>query len=349
MWANEMYFLKEMWFLLALVGRSAGVDDRLKLNMLGFTPTPAVSDTEKTNIRGYTLGTDRTDNITLNIKLLVNLDNLSGKPLCDNLDLQFDVTCEVQNIPSAKSTFRIANINNSGYNGEARVGVFTAYAQKFNRSANATIIVHHERASVIPIVRTKTVSIWDSNVTLVVDQRNASIENLRWAKNGNYNIEWDNLTEISLENITLDDAGVYECYINDSWNEGKHAFMHLIVRECPHNKWSPPNCTMDCEVCYNGGVCDTVIGTCICPSGFTGASCKTSSGGNRFGRDGLTPCESGNDDGCKGNLFCPPMPQGCACHAGWKGLSCETECEAGKYGADCLQDCHCNATECQSL
>ncbi|XP_033116985.1 angiopoietin-1 receptor-like [Anneissia japonica] len=103
---------------------------------------------------------------------------------------------------------------------------------------------------------------------------------------------------------------------------------------------------MDCEVCYNGGVCHTDIGTCICPSGFTGASCETSLGGNRFGRDGLTPYKSNKDDGCKGNLFCPPMPQGCACHAGWKGLSCETECKAGKYGADCLQDCHYDASEC---
>ncbi|XP_033102333.1 multiple epidermal growth factor-like domains protein 10 isoform X2 [Anneissia japonica] len=103
---------------------------------------------------------------------------------------------------------------------------------------------------------------------------------------------------------------------------------------------------MDCEVCYNGGVCDTYIGTCICPSGFTGASCETSSDGNHFGRDGQTPCKTGNNDGCKGMLICPPMPQGCACHSGWKGLRCETECEACKYGADCLQDCHCNASEC---
>ncbi|XP_033122952.1 tyrosine-protein kinase receptor Tie-1-like, partial [Anneissia japonica] len=151
----------------------------------------------------------------------------------------------------------------------------TIFDKVFQIQRANPLYVFFSKATVIPNVRTKTVSVRDSNVTFGVDQRNASIENLRWAKNGNYNIEWDNLTEISLENITLDDAGVYECYVNGTRDEGKHAFMQLIVRECPHNKWSPPNCTMDCEVCYNGGVCHTDIGTCICPSGFTGASCET--------------------------------------------------------------------------
>ncbi|XP_033102182.1 kremen protein 1-like [Anneissia japonica] len=239
MWANKMYFLMEMWFLLALVGHSAGtykgcfkdnstramslafksnesltinsciaycyghmfaglqcaeqcfcgdhtysrygavadtecnanctgnsrekcggtwrnsvytttdlgVDDRHKLNMLGFTPTPAVNDTEKTNIRGYTLGNDQTTNIILSIILLVNLDHLSGEPLCNNSNLNFNVTCKFEKKMNAQSTFRIAEI--SSYNGEARFGVFTAYAQKGNRSANATIIVHHENGKSI--------------------------------------------------------------------------------------------------------------------------------------------------------------------------------------------------------
>ncbi|XP_033110169.1 tyrosine-protein kinase receptor Tie-1-like isoform X3 [Anneissia japonica] len=309
--------------------------------MVGFTSTPVVNDIGQNDVRGYTLGSDRSNNITLNILLVVNT-SLSGQPLCENPLL--DVTCELTTIPKVNSTRLEAHIIS---NAEPRIGVFTAYAEKGNRSGTATIIVHHAKTPVIPIVRTKTVSVCDSNVTLSVNQSSGNIESLRWAKNGDYNEEWDGLTEIFFKNITLNDSGIYECYINGSRNEGKYAFMQMIVRECPHNKWSPPNCIMECDVCYNGGVCDTYIGTCICPSGFIGNRCEIPAGGNLFGRDGKVTCSSSTiDNGCRGNLICPPMPQGCACHAGWKGLDCNTECEAGKYGADCRQICHCDADQC---
>ncbi|XP_033121833.1 tyrosine-protein kinase receptor Tie-1-like, partial [Anneissia japonica] len=181
-------------------------------------------------------------------------------------------------------------------------------------------------ADVIPIVRTKTVSIGDGNVTLGVVRREATATGaLRWKKDGILMENWNNKAVILFENISSDDDGIYECYKQNQQNERiKHAFMQLIVRECPHNKWSPTDCTKDCEVCYNGGVCDTYIGTCICPSGFYGKRCVKSAGDNRFGRDGQIPCKSNNGGSCIGNLFCPPLPQGCACHAGWKGLDCRT-------------------------
>ncbi|XP_033124997.1 tyrosine-protein kinase receptor Tie-1-like [Anneissia japonica] len=345
-----MFFLKELCFLIALIGHSTGNDGNdgeFKFNMVGFTSTPVVDDSGQNDVRGYTLGSDRSYNITLNISLVVDT-NLSGQLLCENPPLYVGfkevVKCKPDKNDDANWTLLKTNVISNTT--EARIGVFTAYAEKGNRSGTATIIVHHANTPVIPIVRTKTVSVFDSNVTLSVYQCSGNIESLRWAKNGDYNEEWDGLTEILFEITTLNDSGIYECYINGSRNEGKHAFMQLIVRECPHNKWSPPNCNKECDVCYNGGVCDTYIGTCICPSGFHGSRCEISAGGNKFGRDGNIPCKSKSTDECKGNLICPPMPQGCACHAGWKGLDCKTECEAGKYGADCRQICHCDAVQC---
>ncbi|XP_033121360.1 angiopoietin-1 receptor-like, partial [Anneissia japonica] len=193
-----------------------------------------------------------------------------------------------------------------------------------------------------PIVRAKTVNAGDSNVILGVKKFNGSENDLRWAKDGTLENKWDGLKKIIFDTITVADAGIYECFEYDRWEERKHAFMQLIVRECPHNKWSPPHCNMSCDVCYNGGVCDTYIGTCICPSGFDGSNCEIPTGGNTFGRDGGTQCTTGNNEGCEGKLICPPAPQGCACHAGWKGFRCKWKCKNGKYGADCLQVCHCD-------
>ncbi|XP_033123698.1 tyrosine-protein kinase receptor Tie-1-like [Anneissia japonica] len=298
--------------------------------MVGFTSTPAVKEQKETIIRGYSLGSDKSENITLSFNLL-----------CNNSDVHKCVQHK------RRPKFREAKISSKSdeCTVDARIGVFTAYAEKGERNGTATIIVHHADSYVEPIVRTKTVSTGDSNVTLGVKNVNGNNNILRWAKDG-IDCDWNGLTEIKFDTITEAHAGIYECFQDDKREERKHAFMQLIVRECPHNKWSPPKCNMSCEVCYNGGVCDTYIGTCICPSGFIGTNCTIPTGGNMFGRDGGTPCRTGNSEGCKGKLICPPMPQGCACHAGWEGLKCESKCELGKYGADCLQDCHCDNDKC---
>ncbi|XP_033099119.1 uncharacterized protein LOC117102811 [Anneissia japonica] len=235
-----MLFLKEMWLLLALVGQGRGKNVK-KLNMVGLAKTPIIkpsTDATTTNIRGYTLGSDRSENITLKIVTLANTSRLlSEEMLCNNLAFENNVHCELvtnTNEEGRELTVRIAKITGRP-NLEDRVGVFNVYAEKGNRSANATIIVHHANAYVQPITRTKTVSINDRNVTLGVINLNSTIESdLLWTKDGKNNSAWDGKATISFENITLNDAGVYECYSSSAdYNRenGYHAFMQLIVRE----------------------------------------------------------------------------------------------------------------------
>ncbi|XP_033123061.1 tyrosine-protein kinase receptor Tie-1-like [Anneissia japonica] len=352
-----MFFLKEVWFLLLfLVGYSTGDDSELNLNVIGFTSTPAVKGykIDETVIQGFS--SDNSSKITLSINRLANREEFSGEQLCNSSDnivnsgVHQYVDCSCRGPKSCTAEISCEPAGDCSV--DARVGVFTAYAEKGSRNGTATIIVHDYRTDVKPIVRAKTVSAGDSNVTLGV--REGSNRNLRWKKDAVLNTTRNDMTEILFDTISLADAGIYECYDEEN-SEEHHAFMQLIVRECPHNKWFPPNCNMSCEVCYNGGVCDTYIGNCICPSGFKGTNCTIPTG-NIFGSD--EECftdnnnngngNNNNNNGCKGKLVCPPMPQGCACHAGWEGIDCKTECENGKYGADCLQDCHCDFDNCDT-
>ncbi|XP_071952991.1 angiopoietin-1 receptor-like [Antedon mediterranea] len=127
----------------------------------------------------------------------------------------------------------------------------------------------------------------------------------------------------------------------------RHAFIKLIVRACPRHKWGPPDCTGDCEYCYNGGVCDDKTGICICAPGFKGPTCENECGANTHGWNCENRCTSRNlDYACRNYQFCLPDPYGCSCVSGFKGISCEAECPPGTFGADCAQTCHCNRRCC---
>ncbi|XP_033095894.1 uncharacterized protein LOC117100344 [Anneissia japonica] len=201
-----MIFLKELCFLLLfLAGFCTGDDNELKLNMVGFTSTPAVQNSKKTIIRGYTLGSDRSDNITLSIDWLDNIGHLSGNQLCNNSNAsEFAyVECNLVNTDFAKYRQATISCSNSGCTDNARIGVFTAYVEKDTRIATATIIVHHNNAYVKPIVRAKTVNAGDSKVTLGVKKFNGSENNLRWAKDGTSDSKWDGLKKIIFDTITV--------------------------------------------------------------------------------------------------------------------------------------------------
>ena len=53
--------------------------------------------------------------------------------------------------------------------------------------------------------------------------------------------------------------------------------MHIpfyFYLECDGDTWGPTSCVNDCPVCYNGGICDDVLGHCICAPGFSGTNCQ---------------------------------------------------------------------------
>ncbi|XP_033105129.1 tyrosine-protein kinase receptor Tie-1-like [Anneissia japonica] len=154
-----------------------------------------------------------------------------------------------------------------------RVGVFYTKAVLDGfRTAIATLPLLSDEAHVQPRDRVVTVSVGDSTVTLTVETDEFS---LRWRKDGGSEIEeWNDLSSVTINNVRLADAGIYECYVTGTRAEAKHAFIVLHVRTCPASRWSPPLCLSWCPVCYNGGVCDVDFGICLCTTGFKGDNCE---------------------------------------------------------------------------
>ena len=75
----------------------------------------------------------------------------------------------------------------------------------------------------------QTVSIGEP-VTFTVNKNNG-ISNLRWIHNGGESIPaLDNTDTYTISTVTVQDAGVYECYQNDNRDQGLHAIFQLVVR-----------------------------------------------------------------------------------------------------------------------
>ena len=58
---------------------------------------------------------------------------------------------------------------------------------------------------------------------------NDGIENVRWRRNGELIRTWDNQEVFTIENIGVDDAGIYECH-EQGIRQERHAIFQVIVR-----------------------------------------------------------------------------------------------------------------------
>ncbi|XP_071951167.1 tyrosine-protein kinase receptor Tie-1-like [Antedon mediterranea] len=341
-------FLLVISFSLALHSRSDPLD------ITAFSGKPSFD--QNGYFRGYTVESDkgiRDLSVGILYKKIIGKDNVTwadtdGFPGQNTKDA-------IRDMPDGKIfpteslvTYRIRNRENyfsylgvSGLQAADRVGVFSFEAKTNVEVTNSAIVLISVSANVEMEYRTITVSVGES-VTINLS-KGGDLHDLRWRHNYN---EFENLMGFNsavIENIRRKDDGVYECYTGDS-PDGDHGIMRLIVRACPSPKWNPPNCEMDCPVCYNGGVCDDKTGVCICPAGFKGTFCKQGCGNNNWGRDCNVVCSSSGN--CQGALLCPPDPVGCACQNGFGGNDCNTACVAGYYGADCRQEFHCDDSVC---
>ncbi|XP_071838116.1 uncharacterized protein [Apostichopus japonicus] len=198
----------------------------------------------------------------------------------------------------------------------------------------------------------QTFNIGDTEVSInMMSPTGRDVSTFRWIKDNVPISSTDGLSNYTIMRpLQLDDAGVYECYIDGERRSAKQALNLLIVRACPATRWGPPDCLGVCKSCYNGGICDENTGECVCPPGFQGEECKDECGYNRFGDDCEFQC-SGSDkrEKCRSNLFCLRHPFGCRCVTGYKGIQCNEDCEPGTYGASCLQTCNCNRNQCNQF
>uniref|UniRef100_A0ABM0MB44 Tyrosine-protein kinase receptor Tie-1-like n=1 Tax=Saccoglossus kowalevskii TaxID=10224 RepID=A0ABM0MB44_SACKO len=127
------------------------------------------------------------------------------------------------------------------------------------------------QAEIKPESQTKTVS-WGDDVTLTMT---TSKTGLNWKHNGLDIEAWNGQSSITITSAKPSDAGIYECYTTEQQREnGKNGFMRLIVRRCPNGKYGD-TCLLNCPTCYNGGICNSDTGECICPPGFTEDDCNT--------------------------------------------------------------------------
>ncbi|XP_072173215.1 uncharacterized protein [Diadema setosum] len=149
--------------------------------------------------------------------------------------------------------------------------------------------------------------------------------------------------------VTPTDGGVYELHLKGERGSARAGLMRLIVRDCPAGRHDVlGGCLQACQSCYNGGICHSKTGECVCPPGFMGDQCEQLCGGNRHGQGCEYRCDYNSDDqtACRGLQVCVPDPYGCSCTPGYKGINCTQECGTNEFGASCTQTCHCVSGEC---
>ena len=83
-------------------------------------------------------------------------------------------------------------------------------------------------AKIKPNEYTKTIGIGESITFGVAASTN---NNLRWVhNNGEIIRDWNDLTEVTIDNVRLADSGIYECFEEGKRAMGQHAIIRLIVR-----------------------------------------------------------------------------------------------------------------------
>ncbi|XP_072041078.1 receptor-type tyrosine-protein phosphatase delta-like [Amphiura filiformis] len=286
-------------------------------------------------IGGYKSGEDTDASVTFG--RVLNTGTGIGNPTDSSVrDLHPEVTARRFEMPVA--------------GGLQRVGAFYCEAEKGNVTEKITNIVMSKNSVITPESVSYTARAGD-NLTLTVNI-SLGITQWRWRRNGQLVTKWDNQTTVTINPVTVNDSGIYECHERGN-RTGHQAIFQVIVRACLLNKWGP-RCLYDCPICLNGGICDERSGLCVCAPGFIGRNCEIVVGSNRWGQDGQLQCSytdnnnKPHSNACNRSLFCLPRPYGCSCDAGYSGIDCAQKCSGTYFGASCKQACNClNASACQ--
>ncbi|XP_072173216.1 uncharacterized protein [Diadema setosum] len=241
-------------------------------------------------------------------------------------------------------------------------GTFYCSATKDGQSTVVPTIFLRSDARFVPAEGrfSKTVNAGDVNVTVDFSPAQPISDGLQrnWRHNGTID-ENDVLIKYTgaatsytiVGEVTPADGGVYELHLRNERGLARAGLMRLIVRDCPAGRHDVlGGCLQACQSCYNGGICHSETGECVCPPGFMGNQCEQMCGGNRHGQGCEYRCNYGIDDqtACGGLQVCVPDPYGCSCTPGYKGIHCTEECGTNEFGASCTQTCHCLSGECDS-
>ncbi|XP_047443623.1 tyrosine-protein kinase receptor Tie-1 isoform X2 [Mugil cephalus] len=293
------------------------------------TDLTMISTAEVTNINNFTITCINGERSPAQIKLEIKRDNrilvFPKKP-----------SFKVHKSSSKEIVAR-------GFRDLDYMGVFYCEATEESKQLhNVTMINNVAKVNFIPNHLTLTANKGDT-VHLSMQLHSSQRRDVTWKYNGNYYYmtHWNDVINqtavLTVENAAFDNQGIYSAsHVGDSPLHG--AWMRLIVRACPGNKWGP-QCDRECPECLNGGVCHDVDGDCVCPPGFMGTRCETACREGMFGRNCQESCDSGLN--CKGLRFCLPDPYGCSCASGWFGTNCDRACHNDMYGPDCKLSCKC--------
>lgn len=79
---------------------------------------------------------------------------------------------------------------------------------------------------------TKTVNVGDTDVTIRMKTTGSkAVNEFRWLKDNQRNNDMDGLDTWTINGpVTVNDAGVYECHIDNERNQARQGLMLLIVR-----------------------------------------------------------------------------------------------------------------------
>uniref|UniRef100_A0A671LE43 Tyrosine-protein kinase receptor Tie-1 n=1 Tax=Sinocyclocheilus anshuiensis TaxID=1608454 RepID=A0A671LE43_9TELE len=275
------------------------------------------------------------------------LSCVSGE--CDTDGIQLSITKDNSIVLRADSPHfdvqrpQTKEVVATGFTGFDHSGIFYCHSKRgSDQTGSITLINNYSKDHFKPVRVTLTASKGDK-VKLIMDVVGTERRDIAWKFNGNYYYmtpiaDVQNRTAV-LDLMKVDEShtGIYSVsYVGDSALYS--AWIRLIVRECPKNKWGS-DCDKDCPECLNGGMCHDKNGDCVCPPGFMGMCCETACREGMFGRSCQESCKSEN--GCQGLSFCLTDPYGCSCASGWHGDRCRKPCLEGMYGADCLLSCNC--------